>query len=219
MDEDSVRSEVRKLWIEGPAGRLEAAIRVGCPARGAAVVAHPHPQHGGTLHNPVVFHADRELHRTGFTTLRFNFRGVGASDGAYDEGVGEVDDVAAAASWLRGLSIGLPLVLVGFSFGSVCSLRHAVGDDSIAAVVAIGLPVERYPIPEIEQLTRPLGVVQADDDEFGSLEAVRSAVGPESPDRTLRVIEGTSHLFPGRALEAGREVARAAESLISTLPG
>jgi alpha/beta superfamily hydrolase len=97
-------AEVRKLWIPGPAGRIEAALRVAAEPPATAVVAHPHPVHGGTLHNPVVFHSERQLHEIGLTTLRFNFRGVGGSQGMHDEGRGEVEDLAAAASWIRGLS-------------------------------------------------------------------------------------------------------------------
>ena len=140
-------SEVRKLWIPGPEGRLEASLRVACPARAAAVVAHPHPLHGGTLHNPVVFHTERELHRAGLTTLRFNFRGVGSSEGTFDEGRGETQDVGAAASWLRGVALGTPLLLVGYSFGSVCSIAHAARDRNVRGIVAIGMPVRLYEFP------------------------------------------------------------------------
>ena len=216
MSDERKLGELRKLWIDGPAGRLEAALRTACPARAAAVVAHPHPEHGGTLHNPVVFHADRELHRVGFTTLRFNFRGVGSSEGAYDDGRGEVDDVGAAVSWLRGVAPGLPLFLVGFSFGSACSIRYAVGDDSVSALIAIGLPVGRYPIPGIAQLGRPLAVVQADNDEFGSLEEVRSALAVARPEGRLYTVEGTTHLFPQRAPDAALQVIRAAEAIFES---
>jgi alpha/beta superfamily hydrolase len=214
VSDETNLGELRKLWIDGPAGRLEAALRTACPARAAAVVAHPHPEHGGTLHNPVVFHADRELHRSGFTTLRFNFRGVGSSEGAYDGGPGEVDDVGAAVSWLRGVALDLPLFLVGFSFGAACSVRYAVRDDIVAAVIAIGLPVGRYPIPELSQLARPLAVVQADNDEFGSLEQVRQALTDTRPEGRLYVVDGTTHLFPQRAPDAALQVVRGAEAIL-----
>ncbi|HVQ34470.1 MAG TPA: alpha/beta hydrolase, partial [Candidatus Bathyarchaeia archaeon] len=89
-------SHVQKLFIAGPAGRLEAALRTADAPRAAVVLAHPHPLYGGTLHNPVIFHSDRELNRAGFATLRFNFRGVEGSEGFHDDAVGEVGDVAAA---------------------------------------------------------------------------------------------------------------------------
>jgi alpha/beta superfamily hydrolase len=181
------------------------------------VVAHPHPLHGGTLHNPVVFHADRALHRAGFTTLRFNFRGVGASDGTHDAGRGEIEDVGAAVAWLRGVSIGLPLFVVGFSFGSLCGIRYAVGDAGVVAVIAIGLPVSRDAIPELAQLNRPLAVVQASDDELGSPAAVRALVERADPPGAVHVVAGTTHLFPGRAPDAGAAVVAAALALLDRL--
>jgi uncharacterized protein len=203
--------ELRKLWIEGPAGRLECALRVACPARAAAVLAHPHPQYGGTLHNPVIYHADRRLHEAGFTSLRFNFRGVGSSDGVYDEGRGEVLDLAAAASWLRGVAGGVPLLLVGYSFGSWCAIRHAAENPSIAAVVAIGLPAREYRLPEVAGLHRPLAVVQGSEDEFGGPEEVRALLDRAHPQGELIVVPGATHLFPGRVPEAAAAVRDAAE--------
>jgi alpha/beta superfamily hydrolase len=207
-------SEVRKLWLPGPVGRIEAALRVSCPARAAAVVAHPHPAHGGTLHNPVVFHADRELFRHGFTTLRFNFRGVGESQGQHDEGAGEIEDLAAAASWLRGVALGLPLFLVGYSFGSVCALSHALDDDTVHAVIGIGLPIRAYPLDEVERLGRPLAVVQGSEDEFGSPEEIGHLLRRTRPRGMLYVVPGSSHLFPERAREAARAVVEAAETIL-----
>ena len=192
-------SEIRKLWIPGPAGRLEAALRVSCPARAAAVVAHPHPAHGGTMHNPVIFHAERELFRSGFTTMRFNFRGVGESQGEYDECRGEVEDLAAATSWLRGVALGLPLFLVGYSFGSVCSIRLAVNDDTVQAVIGIGLPARIFELDDVERLGRPLAVVQGSEDEFASPGEVRELLSRARPEGRLIEIPDASPLFPGRA--------------------
>lgn len=210
-------SEVRRLWIPGPAGRLEASIRVACPARAAAVVAHPHPQHGGTLHNPVVFHAERELHRAGLTTLRFNFRGVGGSEGGFDGGRGESDDVGAAASWLRGLAPNVPLLLVGYSFGSVCSIAHAARDRSVDAVVAVGVPARLYEFPEIAELGRPLAAIQGDRDEFGTIAEVEALLGRARPPGVLYLAPGCEHLFTGRADEAGKRVAEAVEAILAEL--
>lgn len=210
--------ELRRLWIEGPAGRLEAALRVACPARAAAVVAHPHPLHGGTLHNPVVFHSERELHRAGWTTLRFNFRGVESSDGSHDEGRGEVEDFGAAVSWLRGVALDIPLVAVGYSFGSWCAIRHALNDASVAALVAIGFPVRNHDLREpVRRLGRPLAVVQGDRDEFGSPEEVRELLEQADPSGRLYVVEGASHLFPDRARDAGSRVVQAADEILKGL--
>jgi alpha/beta superfamily hydrolase len=170
-------------------------------------VAHPHPLHGGTLHNPVVFHADRGLSRAGWTTLRFNFRGVGSSAGSHDEGRGEVDDVGAAVSWLRGVVEPVPLVVVGFSFGSWCAIRHALHDPNVAAVVAIGLPIEKYAFPELAQLRRPLAIVQAAADEFGAPAEIENLLRDQGVRARLHVVPGTTHLFPGVARKAGDAVA------------
>jgi alpha/beta superfamily hydrolase len=204
----------RKLWIEGPAGRLEAVLRVAAAARAAAVLAHPHPLHGGTLHNPVIFHTDRELNRAGLTTLRFNFRGTGSSEGEHDDGRGELHDLAVVATWLRGIAPSVPLLLVGYSFGSLCSIRHALSDTRIAGVVAIGLPVNSYEIEEIAELSQPLAVVQGSLDELGSPEEVRDLLSRRRKTADVRVVEGATHLFPALAQSAAREVAAAVESLL-----
>lgn len=206
--------DVRQLWIPGPAGRLEAAVRGAANPRAAAVVAHPHPLHGGTLHNPVIFHTDRALNRAGLLTLRFNFRGTGDSEGSHDEGRGEVGDLEAAARWLRGLSGDLPMLLVGFSFGSVCSIRLAERDPRIAGVVAIGMPVRKYAFDELRRLGRPLAVVQASDDEFGTPAEVRRALAGTEPAGRVLVVDGTSHLFPDRARDAAERVAEATEAML-----
>jgi len=199
----------RKLWIEGPAGRLEAALRLAPAGRACAVLAHPHPLHGGTLDNPVIFHIDRELNRAGVVTLRFNFRGAGTSEGRHDDGRGEVEDLSRAVAWLRGLEADPPLLLVGYSFGALCSLRLAARDEAVRAVIAVGLPVRLYPLPEIAELACPLGVIQGSDDEFGSPDEVRA----RAPGCELRVVNGATHLFPGTA----QRVAERAVELIHTL--
>ena len=210
--------DVRKLWLEGPAGRIEAAMRSASPARALAVLAHPHPLQGGSLHNPVVFHSERELNRAGLTTLRFNFRGVGESEGSYDEGRGEVEDLAAAISWARGLATEAPFLLVGYSFGAWCGIRHAATHPKVTALIAIGLPLTtRFPLPELERLQCPMVVVQGSEDEFGPAEDLRTHLARCKPDAQLRVVEGTSHLFPDRARDAATQVLQAAEELLETV--
>jgi alpha/beta superfamily hydrolase len=210
-------AEVRNLWIPGPEGRLEAALRVAARPRAAVVVAHPHPLHGGTLHNPVVFHAERELHRDRMTTLRFNFRGVGSSEGAHDEGRGEVEDLKAAASWVRGLAPDVPLLVVGYSFGSVCSVRLASQDPTVSGVIGIGLPARIYPLREVAEMDAPLSVVQADADEFGSLDEVRRLLDETDPPGSLYIVGGTTHLFEGKAREAGQAVLEAGREIVERL--
>jgi alpha/beta superfamily hydrolase len=208
--------EARKLWIEGPAGKLEAALRTAETPRAAAVIAHPHPLYGGTLHNPVVFHVDRELNRAGLTTLRFNFRGVEGSDGFHDDGRGEVGDVAAAAAHASGLVPGKPLILVGYSFGARCVVAHAITDRSVAGVVAIGLPVRIWPFDDLPSLGRPFSVVQGTNDEFGSIEGVVAVIARASPPGRLYEVAGASHMFPGRAPEAAARVVEAVAAILQS---
>ena len=210
-------AEVRRLWIPGPEGRLEAALRVAAQPLAAVVLAHPHPLHGGTLHNPVVFHADRELNARGATTLRFNFRGVGESDGSHDAGRGELEDFAAAASWTRGLAPAAPLVLVGYSFGAWCAVRLAERDRGIHAVAALGLPLDVYPFTEVTRLGRPIVVVQGAEDELGSPERVRDLLEQARPPGRLHVIDGASHRFTGLAREAAGRLGEAFSELLPTL--
>ena len=113
------------------------------PPQGAVVLCHPHPVHGGTMNNRVIFRAGKAANGAGLLALRFNFRGVGASTGTYDHGKGEQEDVAAAIEWLRREAPGLPLVLIGFSFGAWVGLQVAYRDPEIAAMVGLGLPMNR----------------------------------------------------------------------------
>lgn len=210
-------SDSRTILIDGPAGKIETAVRTHDDPRGVVVIAHPHPLYGGTLHNPVVFHADRELNRVGFTTVRFNFRGVGQSEGMHDDGRGEVADVAAVAGWAHAMAPGKPLVLVGYSFGSRCAVMHALGDPKVAAVVAIGLPLRIWSFEGLETLRRPFGVVQGTNDEFGSIEEVEARLAKLEPRGRLYTVAGAPHLFPGRAPEAAELVIVAVEDGLTTV--
>src|SRR5437667_12661976 len=132
---------IRSLFLDGPAGRLEALLNEGASnAAYAALVCHPHPVYGGTLHNKVVFHAMKALNHFGFPVLRFNFRGAGLSEGEHDHGHGELDDVRAALDWLDG-EFHLPILFAGFSFGAVVGFRAGCADDRVRAAIALGLPV------------------------------------------------------------------------------
>jgi len=124
-------------------GHLEALLKEpeGVP-NGVAVVCHPHPLHGGTMHTKAVYRAAQALNEAGLVALRFNFRGVGASTGSYEEGIGEMDDVVAALEWLTGEYPDLPLIVGGFSFGSKVALSVGVADDRVDGLVGLGLPVK-----------------------------------------------------------------------------
>jgi alpha/beta superfamily hydrolase len=211
--------DARVVWIDGPAGKLEAALRAADAPRAAVVLAHPHPLYGGTMHNPVVFHADRELNRAGMATLRFNFRGIEGSDGFHDDGRGEIGDVAAAADWLAARTPHAPLLLVGYSFGSRCAVAHAINDPKVAGVVAIGLPLKIWAFEDLPSLRRPLSVVQGTRDEFGSIPEVEAALARIDPPGRLYRIEGASHLFPGKTREAAAGVVEAVDAILQDLAG
>jgi uncharacterized protein len=183
----------------GPAGRLEAILmRPEGPPVAAAVACHAHPLHGGMMHFKVVFRAAKALQAAGLAVLRFNFRGVGRSEGVHDHGSGEQDDAQAALLEMQVRFPGLPLVLGGFSFGSTVALRLAARDERVRAVFALGYPLSQsgYTAP-LEAVRPPYLFVQGQNDEFGSGEALRALVGPLSPPREIVVVPGANHFFDG----------------------
>ena len=201
-------------FVEGPAGRLEAILRLPPEPKGAALVAHPHPLHGGTMHTKVVHRAARLLSdRFSLAALRFNFRGVGASHGVHDEGRGEVDDVVAAARWLRGEVPQGPFVLSGFSFGSLAALEAAplLRPD---ALLLIGLPLRRWSAPEAPPVPGRVVWLMGAEDEFADAGSARMLASRWGWD--LHVIPGADHFFAGRldAFEAA-----AGDALARALPG
>lgn len=192
-------------------GHLEAILKEpeGTPA-GAAVVCHPHPLHGGTMHTKAVYRSAQALNEAGMLALRFNFRGVGSSTGSYDEGVGEQDDLRAALDWLAAEHPGLPIVVGGFSFGSMVALTVGAEDDRVDGLIGLGLPVdmdERYDFGFLAETDKPVLVVQAENDEFGPAERVEAALSPLGRHITVVRIAGTDHYFEGR-LDELREAVR-----------
>ena len=204
-------SSIRSLFLDGPAGRLEALLNAGAEnATHAAVVCHPHPLFGGTLHNKVVFHTMKALNSFGFPVLRFNFRGTGLSQGEHDHGNGEVEDVRAALDWLDA-EYHLPLLFAGFSFGAAVGLRAACADGRVRAIIGVGTPVvpvaagteqpRVYTFDFMRDCTKPKLFVSGARDQFGpraKLEVLAASV-PEP--KKLVVIEGADHFFEGRLRE------------------
>ena len=198
------RSQVQTIEdLHGPAGRLEALLNTGRPdAPYAALVAHPHPLGGGTMHNKVVYHAAKSFAHFGLPVLRFNFRGTGLSEGAHDDGRGEVDDVRAALSWLTARYPGLPLLFAGFSFGSNVGLRACCGDPRVGGLVGIGLPVRaagrdyRY-----EFLTHcgsvPKLFISGDHDEFSPQGTLEGFLVAAAEPKQIVWVQGADHFFAG----------------------
>lgn len=183
-------------------GHLEAILKEPESApRGAAIVCHPHPLHGGTMHTKAVYRSAQALNEAGLVALRFNFRGVGASTGSYEEGVGEQDDLRAAMDWLVERHPELPVVVGGFSFGSMVALNVGAGDDRAVALLGLGLPVdldERYDFGFLADVDKPVLVVQGENDEFGPARRVKEVLGPLGSHITVVSVAGTDHYFEGR---------------------
>jgi alpha/beta superfamily hydrolase len=156
------------MMIPASHGHLEAVLKEpSVPLRGAAVVCHPHPLFGGTMHTKAVYRAAQALNEVGFVTLRFNFRGVGASTGSHDDGLGERDDAKTALDWLAAKYPGVPLLSGGFSFGSLVALAVGAEDDRVAALLGLGLPLtrdERYDYTFLRDVAKPVLVVQGEND-------------------------------------------------------
>jgi uncharacterized protein len=185
--------------FRGPAGRLEAILmHPEAPPVAAAVVCHAHPLHGGMMHFKVVFRAAKALQSAGLAVLRFNFRGVGRSEGAHDHGAGEQGDARAALFEMQDRFPRLPLVLGGFSFGSVVALRVAARDARVRAVFALGFPLRIDDHAYLASIAPPRLFVQGERDEFGPGEALRALVDPLPPPREIAVIPGADHYFEGQ---------------------
>jgi uncharacterized protein len=204
-------STIRSLFLEGPAGRLEALLNAGAEsATHAAVVCHPHPMFGGTLHNKVVFHTMKALNSFGFPVLRFNFRGAGLSHGEHDHGDGEVDDVCTALDWMD-TEFHLPLVFAGFSFGAAVGMRAACPDARVKAVIGVGVPAvpvaadreapRVYSYEFLRDCGKPKLFVSGGRDQFGPRAKLEELVASAPEPKKLVVIEGADHFFEGRLRE------------------
>ena len=202
---------IKSLFLAGPAGRLEALLNAGDEkATHAAVVCHPHPLFGGTLHNKVVFHTMKALNSFGFPVLRFNFRGAGLSHGQHDQGNGEVEDVQTAMNWLDA-EFHLPLIFAGFSFGAAVGLRAACPDARVKALIGVGVPAipvaeateapRTYAFEFLRDCVKPKLFVSGARDQFGPREKLEALVAKAAEPKKLALIEGADHFFEGRLRE------------------
>ena len=207
----SPTSSIRSLFLDGPAGRLEALLNAGAEdATHATVVCHPHPLFGGTLHNKVVFHTMKALNSFGFPVLRFNFRGTGLSEGEHDHGDGEVDDVRSALNWLDN-EYHLPLVFAGFSFGAAAGLRAACPDPRVQALIAVGTPVvpvaggseepRVYNYAFLRDCAKPKLFISGARDQYGPRAKLEALVASVPEPKKLVLIEAGDHFFEGRLRE------------------
>ena len=193
------------LVLQGPAGGLQAQVEfpeagvAACPV--VAVVCHPLPTGGGTMDNKVVTMTARSLRELGITTVRFNFRGTGRSQGEFDHGEGETADLAAVVAWVRGQRPADAVWLAGFSFGSYVALRMNAAL-APAALISIAPPVGRWDFAHVPVPAMPWLVIQGDEDELVDANAVQAWVDSSgAPDATLRRLPGASHFFHGKLLD------------------
>jgi len=190
------------LFIPTAHGRLEAILKEprSGPALGAALVLHPHPLGGGTMHNKVVFRAASALDDAGLITLRINFRGVGQSSGEHDEGRGELEDVRAGLQYLAETVPKRPITLCGFSFGARVGLEVGMSDDRVRHMISIGTPLDKYDFGFLEACSKPILFVHGDHDEFGSiprLQVLVDKIQQHNPTVELKVIKDSGHFFEG----------------------
>jgi alpha/beta superfamily hydrolase len=205
----------KEVTVSGPAGRLEALLWAPKPSQKihlAAVMCHPHPLYQGTMHNKVVYQAAKVLDSLGIPVLRFNFRGVGASEGSYDHGRGEEDDVGAAFDYLEAQFPGVPLLAAGFSFGAWVGLRRGCSDPRIMELIGIGLPIDdrKLPFNYLSTCTKPKLLIQGENDQYAAKSHFESFVQTFNPGaaKATRVvfIPAADHFFTGHLDEMAEAI-------------
>ena len=207
---------IESPWIAGPAGRLEALLEEpeeGAP-RLAAVVCHPHPLYGGTMHNKVVYRMARGLRRAGAAVLRFNFRGVGLSEGRHGRLAGEIEDARAALAWLRQRYADLPFSLAGFSFGALAITRLGCETAGARWLLAAGFPTRFGSTEYLEACSTPKVFIQSANDPFGPRPELEARYARFAPPKRLIWVEAADHFFAGGLEEFEARVGEtAAEAL------
>jgi hypothetical protein len=204
-------SAIKSFFLDGPAGRLEALLNLGAEnASHAALVCHPHPVYGGTLHNKVVFHTTKALNSFGFPVLRFNFRGAGLSEGEHAHGDGELDDVRVALDWLE-REYRQPVVFAGFSFGAAVGLRAACPDNRVQALISLGTPGapiddRRYDFGFLADCSKPKLFVSGSRDQFAPKPQLQQMFASVPEPKKLVFIEAADHFFEGRLRELRQEI-------------
>lgn len=188
------------LFINASHGRLEAILKEPrSPQSRVALVLHPHPLGGGTMHNKVVFRAAAALNDAGLTTLRINFRGVGQSTGNHDDGRGEQEDVKAGLDYLAENYPNEPITLCGFSFGARVGMEVGMADDRVINLISIGTPVDKYDFAFLEACHKPILFVHGEQDEFGDPDRLKTLVNKlrSTTDVELHVVADCGHFFEG----------------------
>ena len=204
MSESSVRPGRE---IPGPAGVLEAVFEApttGSP-RAAVVVGHPHPQHGGTMHNKVTYRTAKAFRQLGCAVVRFNFRGVGKSQGSFDEGRGEKQDFIASLNWMAERYPEVPLWTAGFSFGAWIALNVGASDTRVSLLLGIAPPTS-HELDAFRRSAKPKFLIHGEDDDVVSIQDIRTLYGELEEPKELVVIDAADHLFDGRVSEVGNAI-------------
>src|SRR5215203_3867936 len=198
--------------IAGPAGRLEAVLELpvpaGAPLRAAVVFAHPHPRHGGTMHTKAVYRATKALAGLGCAVLRFNFRGVGGSEGTFDNAVGELGDFSAGLDFMASRYPGTDLWAAGFSFGAYVALTAGNRDDRVSTLFGIAPALHMYDFSGLAASGKAKYFVQGERDELCPLADLQAFFASLPPPKQLVVVPGANHLFNGQVEEVGRAITR-----------
>ena len=218
--------------FQGPAGRIEALLDEPAPpgtigadgrvsarypgvVRAAVVFGHPHTEYGGTMHTKVVYQAAKALSRIGCAVLRFNFRGAGASEGAFTNGPGELDDFRAGLDFMHAQYPDAPMWAGGMSFGAFVGLTAGADDPRVSTLIGIAPPLSRYDFGPVERSTKPKFFIQGEFDEICPLKVMREFYARAAEPKELVVIDGADHLFDGKV----HDVADALEDLLEDWVG
>ena len=194
--------------IPGPAGKLEALLEqprlaTGAAPRAGVVFAHPHPLQGGTMHTKGVYRATKTLASLGCAVLRINFRGVGASEGAFDNAVGELDDMRAGLDFMAARFPQLELWTAGFSFGAYVALTVGALDERVVRLIGIAPALHMYDFSIVRESRKPKGFVQGELDELCPLADLVAFVDELPPPKRLAIVPGANHLFKDKMAELG----------------
>ncbi len=214
------KMKIERVFLPGPAGGLEALLEfdeTAIPAA-AAIICHPHPLYGGTMHNRVIYRAAKAALQAGLPALRFNFRGVDKSEGEFADGPGERADARAALEYLSGRFPGIPIVMMGFSFGAWVGLTVGAADGRVQALVGLGLPTGSTDWACLRSAAKPFLIVQGTGDIFGPRVEIEALFSTLPEPKRLHWIEGTDHFFGNKLDEVQMAVRSFLQDLVSGVP-
>jgi alpha/beta superfamily hydrolase len=208
------------LFITTSHGQLEAIIKEprDGPAKGVALVLHPHPLGGGTMHNKVVFRAASALNDAGLFTLRINFRGVGQSSGTHDFGIGELEDARAGLNYLAQQYPDQPITVCGFSFGARMGMEVGLEDERVKLLISIGTPIDKYDFGFLEQCRKPLLLIHGERDEFGDVNKLRKLIDKVAQNCPVQlvVVPNADHFFEGSLDQVKQAISEWITSQVNT---